>query len=351
MASVRTAVDLFCGCGGLSLGLRRAGFRVIAAIDSDAISASTYARNHKQALVLQRDIRDVDADSMMDTLQLEPGDLDLLAGCPPCQGFSTLRTLNGGRGVDDPNNDLVLEFGRFVEALLPKAIMMENVPGLLTDYRLTHLQERLDGLGYAHAVRIRDAAQFGVPQRRRRLILLAGRGATPRFAPRRSRRRTVGGAIRRLASPARSKDPAHNYKVHRAKRVMSLIRRIPKDGGSRTSLGNDAQLECHKAFDGFKDVYGRMSWAGPAPTITGGCINPSKGRFLHPEADRAITLREAAMLQGFPSTYKFDLSRGRYTVAQLIGNAFPPRFAEQHARTLYLQMGEFAPRKTPDKQC
>lgn len=116
---------------------------------------------------------------------------------------------------------------------------------------------------------------------------------------------------------------------------MAIIRKIPKDGGSRGQLGREAQLACHRKCDGFNDIYGRMSWEKPAPTITGGCINPSKGRFLHPEQDRAITLREAALLQGFPRTYKFDMSKGRYPAAQMIGNAFPPAFAARHAKVLH----------------
>jgi len=104
------------------------------------------------------------------------------------------------------------------------------------------------------------------------------------------------------------------------------------------NLPANDQLPCHKRSDGFRDIYGRMRWAAAAPTITGGCINPSKGRFLHPVQDRAITLREAALLQGFPARYQFDLSRGRYWTAQLIGNAFPPAFAERHARALRSQM-------------
>ena len=122
--------------------------------------------------------------------------------------------------------------------------------------------------------------------------------------------------------------------------MLSLIRRIPKDGGSRTDLPSSAQLPCHRNFDGFRDIYGRMAWRSQAPTITGGCINPSKGRFVHPEEDRAITLREAALLQGFPVSYEFDLSRGRYPVAQLIGNAFPPKFAEHFGKAIYRHLEE-----------
>jgi DNA (cytosine-5)-methyltransferase 1 len=115
---------------------------------------------------------------------------------------------------------------------------------------------------------------------------------------------------------------------------MDRIKRIPKDGGSRTDLGKEHQLKCHQNNDGFKDVYGRMAWDKPSPTITGGCFNPSKGRFLHPEEDRAISMREAALLQSFPSDYTFSLSRGKIAVAQMIGNALPPEFIRRHAQAL-----------------
>ena len=131
-----------------------------------------------------------------------------------------------------------------------------------------------------------------------------------------------------------STDPLHNYSVNRAPHVLELIKKIPLDGGSRTDLPTTKQLPCHQKCDGFKDVYGRMSWSKPAPTITGGCINPSKGRFLHPSEHRAITLREASLIQGFPPKYKFDMSKGKHPVAQLIGNAFPAKFAECHAKEI-----------------
>ena len=333
-----SAIDLFCGCGGLSLGLRKAGFRVLAAIDNDALSASTYEENHKRAQIVKEDIRSVDASKLMTELKLIPGDLDLLAGCPPCQGFSTLRTLNGGRIIKEPLNDLVYDFLRFINTFLPKSVMMENVPALLRDERLQDVMHDLEGLGYACAAKLFNAERFGVPQRRLRLILFASRHECPPFARPVRRRRTVSEAIRRLPQPELSEDPLHNYSVSRAPHVVSLIRRIPKDGGSRTDLPDVDQLACHQRLDGFKDVYGRMAWNEPAPTITGGCINPSKGRYIHPTEDRAITLREAALLQGFPLSYKFDLSCGRYAAAQMIGNAFPPKFAEHHARAIYAHL-------------
>ena len=333
-----SAIDLFCGCGGLSLGLRRAGFRVLAAIDSDALSTSTYKENHKQALILEEDIRSVDALQLMQRLKLTAGDLDLVAGCPPCQGFSTLRTLNGAKIIKEPLNDLIYDFLRFIKVFMPKAIMMENVPALLKDGRLKDVIQDLEDLGYACAADIFNAERFGVAQRRLRLIVFASRHDCPPFADPVRRRRTVSEAIQKLPKPEQSEDPLHNYPVRRAPHVMSLIRRIPKDGGSRTDLPGTDQLACHQRLDGFKDVYGRMAWNEPAPTITGGCINPSKGRYIHPSQDRAITLREAALLQGFPKWYKFDLSSGRYPAAQMIGNAFPPKFAEHHARAIYAHL-------------
>lgn len=332
------AIDLFSGCGGLTLGLRNAGFQVVAAVDADPLAVSTYRRNHRRTKLVTQDIRQVDPASLKRLLKLKVGELDLLAGCPPCQGFSTLRTQNGGRQIEDPMNDLVFEVLRFLKVFKPRAVMLENVPGLLSDDRLGKFGRALRKLNYQFEAKVFDAANFGVPQRRRRMILMAVRGATPKFAIADEVAITVREAIGHLPYPRTSDDPAHNYTTVRGKRTKQLIANIPRNGGSRSSLPKKLQLECHKDVAGFRDVYGRMSWSLPAPTMTGGCINPSRGRFLHPTQNRSITLREAALLQGFPSDYNFDLSRGRYPVAQLIGNAFPPSFAEKHARVLRKQL-------------
>ena len=212
----------------------------------------------------------------MQKLRLRPGELDLLAGCPPCQGFSTLRTMNGGREIEEPMNDLVFEFVRFVRTFRPKAIMMENVPALLNDARLRHIKTKLGSLGYLCQANVLNAENFGVPQRRTRMILIGARGKCPSFASPVHQVRTVAEAIRKLPSPDTTNDPVHNYPVQRTDRIMSLIRKIPKNGGGRGDLPQEDQLECHKGFNGFKDIYGRMSWHKPAPTITGGCISPSK---------------------------------------------------------------------------
>ena len=266
--------------------------------------------------------------------------MDLLAGCPPCQGFSTMRTLNGKVTVDDPRNDLLAEFERFVEDLLPRAIMMENVPGLASDGRFSSFLERVKALGYKGESKILNAVDYRVPQRRRRLIFIAGRGMEIPYAKAQDSQRTVREVLATLPAAGTSGDPVHDIPEKRSPRILELIRSIPKDGGSRTDLPDDRQLECHKRCDGFKDVYGRMAWDAPAPTITSGCFNPSKGRFLHPEEDRAITMREAAVLQGFPVDYKFPTTGNKSAIALMVGNALPPPFISAHARSIKKVLNE-----------
>lgn len=325
------AVDLFSGCGGLTLGLKQAGFRVIGAVEKDPLSVETYKKNHRKTTVWQADIRGIEPTDVLRTLKLRKGELHMLAGCPPCQGFSTLVTKNGLRHVDDPRNKLIYDFLRFVERLVPKTVMMENVPDLAKTMRFKRFCKRLRDLGYLVEYRILNVADYGVPQRRRRLVLLGSRyGAVP-FPERDTSRLTVRNALSIINHVNLLHDPLHDVTDNRAPHVKKLIKQIPKNGGSRTDLSNKRQLRCHKSFDGFRDVYGRMAWDDVAPTITSGCINPSKGRFLHPTKNRTITLREAALLQSLPVGYHISLRRGKYAAAAMIGNALPPEFARRHA--------------------
>ena len=330
----RTAIDLFSGCGGLTVGLKRAGFQVVSAVDIDPLSVKTYTANHPEVRVWQKDIRELEPSELLEEIGLKVGQLDLLAGCPPCQGFSAIRTRNGHLRVKDPRNELLLEFQRFVEALRPRAVMMENVPGLADDERFASFRRKMRQLGYLGHHRILNAAEYGVPQRRRRLIYLAGLGVEIPFGRKSRKIKKVKDAIGGLPKAGESGDPVHDMPERRSPKVMALIRRIPKDGGSRTDLPEEFQLDCHKRCNGFKDVYGRMAWNDVAPTITSGCFNPSKGRFLHPEEDRAITMREAALLQGFPRRYKFPTTDNKSAVALMIGNALPPPFIAAHARSI-----------------
>jgi DNA (cytosine-5)-methyltransferase 1 len=339
-----TAVDLFCGVGGLSAGLRGAGFSVLGAVDVSELAIRGYQSNHPETTVWQQNIRSLSPMTMMEALGLVPGQLDLLAGCPPCQGFSTMRTLRRGTSVADKRNSLVAQFGRYAAALQPRALMMENVPGLADDPVLGRLVKRLRSLGYAITTGIHDAADYGVPQRRRRFVLLGIRQDQPvPFADPVSRQLTVRDALSALPQPAESDDPLHNHGERRSRRIRNLIAAIPHDGGGQSDLPRRRQLACHRRTQGFFDVYGRMAWDRPAPTITSGCINPSKGRFLHPEQDRAITLREAALLQTFPSNYRFPLEAGKYKAADLIGNALPPAFVKRHADPLVAALARSVP--------
>ncbi len=325
------AIDLFCGAGGLSEGLSQAGYSVLGAVEIDPLACETYKLNHSRARLWQDDIRKVSGKSMMKKLGIERGELALLAACPPCQGFSSMRTKNGKSGNKDPRNNLIFEVLRLVRSLRPLSVMIENVPGLSGNWRWKKFLRGLKKLSYHITWDVLNVVDYAVPQSRRRLVLLASRIGKPEFAPKARINRTVRDAI---GSIRKKHDPLHCYKPNISEKVKELIAKIPKNGGSRISLGSDAQLECHKNTEGFHDVYGRMSWSFPAPTITGGCINPSKGRFLHPSYNRAITLREAASIQTFPTSYKFSLKRGRYAVALLIGNALPPEFIRRQALAL-----------------
>jgi DNA (cytosine-5)-methyltransferase 1 len=328
-----SAIDLFSGCGGLSHGLKKAGFNVVVAVELDETAKQTYQLNHPEVRLLNEDIRKIDAEKLRRSLKLKKGDLGLLAGCPPCQGFSRMRTKNGERAARDPRNALVEDFLRFVEAFLPKTIMMENVPALIRHQRFGALRARIKNLGYGDFVDVLDAANYGVPQRRRRLIFLASRIHKPMPAiP--ERKITVRQAIKSLQKIEGSRDALHRMPENRSAAVIELIKHIPKNGGSRLDLPERFHLECHKKSEGFFDVYGRMRWDDVAPTITSGCSNPSKGRFLHPIKNRTITLREAAVLQGFPRAYKFNTMHGKERIALMIGNALPPPFIAAHARLL-----------------
>jgi DNA (cytosine-5)-methyltransferase 1 len=212
--------------------------------------------------------------------------------------------------------------------------MMENVPGLAKNGRFKRFRAKLQDLGYIGEYHVLDAAKYGVPQRRYRLIYLAGFKKALTFAKPKKQLKTVRQAISKLRPAGRSGDRIHDMPERRSPEVQRIIKDIPKDGGSRTSLSPKQQLDCHKACDGFRDVYGRMAWDKVAPTITTGCFNPSKGRFLHPAKNRAITIREAALLQGFPKRYKFSVKQGKIALALMIGNALPPPFIAAHARSI-----------------
>jgi DNA (cytosine-5)-methyltransferase 1 len=276
--------------------------------------------------------------------------LDLIAGCPPCQGFTRL---TDGRGRRDRRNALVRDFLRFVQAIKPKVCMLENVSGLLTTRKgkryFRELRKGLETAGYLIQYDVVELADYGVPQFRKRLVLLGAQGeaiAIPRPTHRRPARpgmsgrrlwKTVRQAIGRLVKPplrseVRAGEAVARYKWHYARDVASIVRRRLKHalrhGRSRTSLPPSLRLACHERRpDGYYDVYGVMRWNAPSPTMTSGCTNASKGCFGHPRDPRPLTATEAALLQTFPLGYRFKGS-GLESVAAQIGNALPRRFAK-----------------------
>ncbi len=329
------AIDLFCGAGGLTVGLQKAGFEVLAGVELWGPAIKTYRMNHPKHRLYDKDIQKLSPKKMMFELGIKRGELDLLAGCPPCQGFSTHRTRNKVTSVIDERNNLVFEYLRFVREFLPKAIMMENVPGLAKDRRILEVLDELEGLGYMvgeNTVKIKDAADYGVPQRRKRMILVASRYGYVNEPRKVSRKKTVREAIASLKQVGESGDELHDIKTVRADHINEMIRLIPKNGGSRSDLPKKYWLPCHIRNPGsYTDVYGRMAWDDVAPTITGGCNQPSKGRYLHPSKNRGISFREAALLQSFPKKYRFSFDKGKDAVALMIGNAIPPEFIKKHA--------------------
>lgn len=320
-----TAVDLYCGCGAVTRGLKESGFAVVSAVDNDPVSCATYERNHPEVHLYRTDIRHVNPLRICER-DLGGRDLDLLVVCAPCQPFSSLNRKRGG----DDRSRLVIEAVRFAEALGPAMIFFENVPGLARNREiLRQLKAGLEELGYLLSSPFKiDAADYRVPQRRVRCIMNATRGIPPPAPPPpitpAGRRITVKDAIGDLPPlrPGESypRDPLHMARSHKELTVRRLAN-IPKDGGGRMSLPPELELDCHKGWAGHPDVYGRMAWNSVAPTLTTGCTDVTKGRFAHPEQDRAITPREAARLQTFPDWYVFC---GTPTeIARQIGNAVP----------------------------
>jgi DNA (cytosine-5)-methyltransferase 1 len=328
-----TAVDLFSGCGAVTQALKRRHFRVVAAVDNDRIACGTYKKNHPAVRLYEKDIRRVSPAEIRAKL-LEGRDLDLLVVCAPCQPFSS----QGRRDRTDRRARLIFSAVRFAIILKPKVILFENVPGLASERFskvLDELRRRLKKAGYwIGNPETADAADYGVPQRRQRCILIAARnGRPPNLPPPTTppgKQKTVRSAIEGLTR-LRSGDKDANDVLHFSREhhpiTLRRLSHIPKNGGSRFSLPKKLVLECHKDHSGHPDVYGRMYWDRVAPTLTTGCTDLTRGRFAHPSQNRAITLREAARLQTFDDGYEFE---GTFSdIATQIGNAVPVRLIEE----------------------
>lgn len=323
-----TVVDCFAGAGGLSLGLQMSGLEVVEAFDSDQASADTYRRNIGEHILVEC------AENLTGSRLLQAAGIstcDVVAGGPPCQGFSRQR-----RGSDDDGrNDLVFEFLRLVLEIAPTMFVMENVSAIAGPRGRVYLAEftrRALLAGYRLHSKILDAADYGVPQRRKRFILVGeiDNGVDYfEFPPPIRDRRTVRDAIGDLPAPG---SPAGmriaNHEPDNISEINRLRISYVPPGGGREYIPEHLRLPCHRVSvdrAGHRNVYGRLHWDEPAATITTKCNSFTRGKFAHPDENRNITMREAARLQSFPDDFVFV--GDKVAVAHQIGNAVPPELA------------------------
>jgi len=341
-------VDLFCGVGGLSCGLSAQGVRVVAGIDVDPACQYPYEANHEGAKFLLRDVSTISGEEL--NALWSPGVVRLLAGCAPCQPFSSYANT---ATVDKAKWRLLQEFARLVDESRPDLVTMENVPRLQKAQPFKDFLHALKRGEYQVAYAVLNAADYGTPQQRKRLVLVASR-LGPVTVPEPTHKGaenwvTVRQAVGRLKKlkdgQACKSDP-----LHIASTLSELNRariRASKPGGTWRDWPDNLVAACHQRESGkhSSGVYGRMEWDKPAPTMTTLCNGYGNGRFGHPEQHRGITLREAAIFQSFPETYRFtpegeEVSIRR--VARLIGNAVPPKLGEAVAKALYASVSAAA---------
>ena len=325
-------VDLFCGAGGLSAGFELVGrelnsYRLAGAADYDVSSIATYARN-LPIKPLQADLGLVSPELFAKKLRLDRSKPLVVLGGPPCQGFSAHRKKQSPRS--DHRNSLIDAFTQISLQLKPEFIIFENVPEVTSKKHWLLFEQMRSAFrkhGYFVKTKIHNLAGFGVPQARFRTLLIAGKRPfefpEPFLQP--GQYRTVRDAIGRLSpiepGSACANDPMHVCTNHRAS-TINVLKKVPKDGGTRPK---GVGPRCLQEVDGFRDVYGRLYWDRPANTVTAFARNPASGRYAHPEQNRGLSIREAAVLQGFPPDYSFEGSfDGKFLQ---IGNAVPASFA------------------------
>lgn len=330
------AVDLFCGVGGLTYGLQSSGIKVKLGVDIDPDCAYPIESN-SDATFLEADVGSLDAKVV--TGVFENSEVSFLAGCAPCQPFSTYsraaKQKHGDAAGDNRSKDwrLVEHFANLVEHVQPDLVTMENVPPLAQQPVFELLLKKLKG--YWVDWRVVECQTIGLPQTRKRLVLVASRLgpiAIPEFEKPIMTVRSVIGDLPKLEAGGQDPDDP----LHRASKLSAVnLRRIrhSKPGGTWRDWPSDLRASCHLKETGatYPSVYGRMKWDSPAPTITTQCFGYGNGRFGHPEQDRAISLREASMLQGFPKNYSFlpdERSASFDKLGRLIGNAVPVKLGQ-----------------------
>lgn len=332
-----TAIDLFAGAGGMSLGLQNAGIKIALAVDNWQLAVDTYTKNFDH-FALCRDLSSMSGAEVLHAAGLEGRTPDLVVGGPPCQGFSIQRI-----GVDiDSRNDLVLEYARLICEMAPRAFIMENVTGLLGKRGRVIAGEfirKMGSEGYSTSVFLIDASDFGLPQRRQRAVFVGFAEETPYILPAKSEKRvSVWDAIGDLPAPDKpgtvgGADPLH-VESRLSPANLERMKLIPPGGGFE-DLPVEMRVNAHKAGAGkigHRGVYGRLRPDAPSSTITARFDSFTRGRFAHPYEHRNITLREGARLQTFPDSFTF--LGNREEIAAQIGNAVPPLLAQKLGESL-----------------
>ena len=346
-----SAIDAFCGAGGLTLGLQRSGFDVLTGFDLDPVCIRTLRHNPHYIghPVHQADVRSMLGGQLLRTADIKRGELDLLAGGPPCQGFSIQRTTGND---EDARNLLVHDYGDLILEVLPRFFIIENVPGIggaRGREVLALFMSRMKSEGYAIHQTVLDAQHFGVPQRRRRFLIVGEfipENSAAYFQwpkPKLGSPVSVRHAISDLPSPPTDGSEHPDYPNHRADRLSPLNRQrmaALQPGEGRVNLPDELLADCHRISAdvvGHRNVYGRMEWDDVAPTITARFDSFTRGKFGHPTEIRTISLREGARLQTFPDDYVF--TGNKVEVARQIGNAVPILLAEALGRSVVAAMG------------
>jgi len=338
-----TCIDLFAGAGGLSLAAKNVGLKVKVAVEVNKHACSTYNENlvkdRKGHHLYNQDLLKLSPESILEKHFKVKGSCDLVLGGPPCQGFSVHRIKDSG--VRDPRNQLILRYFEFVSILKPKAFLMENVPGILWSRHQDYLKafyKKGKETGYKlYEPVVLDARDFGIPQRRKRVFILGLREdilynsawpPPPTHGDEKARGKNSDlkpwvTAEEIFLKPLSNHDENNRHMNH-SPELIEVFQSTPLNGGSRHQSGRI--LDCHKNHNGHKDVYGRINPSLPGPTMTTACINPSKGRFVHPTEHHGITVRHAARFQTFPDWFVFK--GGLIAAGEQIGNAVPVKLGE-----------------------
>jgi len=344
-------IDLFCGIGGLTHGLVKEGLDVIAGIDSDVSCKFGYEYNNKTTFI-HKDILKVTGNKINRLFGKKRGTIRVLAGCAPCQPFSKLNL----KKITEKQLAPLEKFARLIKETKPDIVSMENVSGLADIEKYPIFKTFIDTLennGYKYKYEIVNVSEYGVPQSRKRLVLLASRFGEIKLIKRthKNNKVTVRDVIESL-EPLNAGESSLNDPLHRTRKLspknLERVRATPHDGGNSDSWTEDLILECHKKDSGktySSTVYGRMRWNDPAPTMTTQCVGLGNGRFGHPEQDRAISLREAALFQTFPIGYQFSDPKEPIIIrntAKFIGNAVPVRLGVVIAKSIKNHVRHYA---------